>query len=208
MAGILTAFFPSRGIRGLLAAGLSCLCLSFAAAAANAEEISPTRGIAAPPEYRIAAEDVLEVFVWREPDLTREVIVRPDGGISLPLVGDMPAAGLTPAELEASIRLKLAEYIPEAVVTASIRELKGLRIYVTGQVQRPGHYEVGRYIDVLQAITLAGGFTPFADVRNVQIIRRDRNGEQVFQFNYNQVQRGRNMSQNIMLKTDDVVLVP
>jgi len=160
------------------------------------------------PDYRIAAEDVLDVSVWREPELQRQVIVRPDGGISLPLVGNIQAAGRTPAELEEAILQKLTTYIPDAVVTVSVLELRGLRVYVTGNVRSPGQFEVGRYIDVLQAITLAGGFTPFADKGDVQIIRRIDGRETVLKFDYNQVERGRNLHQNIRLQTDDVVLVP
>ena len=163
---------------------------------------------AALPDYRIAAEDVLDISVWREADLQRQVIVRPDGGISMPLVGDIKAAGRTVAELEADLEKELSTYIPDAVVTVSVVQLRGLRIYVTGQVRRPGQFEVGRYIDVLQAITLAGGFTPFAKTGDVQIIRREDGKETVYEFNYKQVERGKNLHQNIRLQTDDVVLVP
>ena len=161
-----------------------------------------------PVGYQIAAEDVLDVSVWREPELTKQVVVRPDGGISLPLAGSVNAMGLTTSELEESIRTKLAAYIPDAVVTVSIVQLRGLRVYVTGQVRRPGQFEVGRYIDVLQAITLAGGFTPFADVSNIQVLRRQGGKEERFEFNYKQVERGKNLDQNIQLTTDDVVVVP
>ena len=160
------------------------------------------------PDYRIAAEDVLDISVWREPDLQKQVIVRPDGGISMPLIGDIKAAGRTTAELEALLVVELSTYIPDAVVTVSVVQLRGLRIYVTGQVRRPGQFEVGRYIDVLQAITLAGGFTPFANTSKVQIIRREDGRESVLKFNYKQVEKGRDLEQNIRLQTDDVVLVP
>ena len=160
------------------------------------------------PDYRIAAEDVLDISVWREPDLQKQVIVRPDGGISMPLIGDVKAAGRTTAELETLLVTKLSTYIPDAVVTVSVVQLRGLRIYVTGQVRRPGQFEVGRYIDVLQAITLAGGFTPFANTSKVQVIRREDGRETVLKFNYKQVEKGRSLEQNIRLQTDDVVLVP
>ncbi|MEE2785414.1 MAG: polysaccharide biosynthesis/export family protein [Pseudomonadota bacterium] len=160
------------------------------------------------PDYLIAAEDVLDISVWREPDLQKQVIVRPDGGISMPLIGNVKAAGRTTAELETLLVTKLSTYIPDAVVTVSVVQLRGLRIYVTGQVRRPGQFEVGRYIDVLQAITLAGGFTAFANKNKVQIIRREDGRETVLKFNYKQVEKGRNLAQNIRLQTDDVVLVP
>lgn len=161
------------------------------------------------PDYEIGPEDVLEISVWREPELQREVIVRPDGGLSFPLVGDIRAAGKTPAQLEQEIAERLNAFIPDAVVSVSVLQLRGLRIYVNGKVRSPGQFEVGRYVDVVQAITLAGGFTPFADTRNIRVIRRGHDGtEQVFKVNYNDIERGRDMKQNIMLRSDDMVLVP
>ncbi|MFU8814066.1 MAG: polysaccharide biosynthesis/export family protein [Pseudomonadales bacterium] len=160
------------------------------------------------PDYRISPEDVLGISVWREDDLQGEVTVRPDGGISFPLVGDIRAAGKSPRELQADITARLEAYIPDAVVTVSVVEIRGLRIYVSGRVQNPGQYTVGRYVDVLQAISLAGGLTPFADERSISVIRRVDGREVVFDFNYREVQRGRNLEQNIMLQPDDVVVVP
>lgn len=158
--------------------------------------------------YQISAEDLLEISVWREPELQKEVIVRPDGGISFPLVGDIRAAGRTPEELADAMEEQLEVYIPDAVVTVSVLELRGLRIYVSGNVENPGQYTVGRYVDVLQAIALAGGLTPFADASDIRVIRRVNGGERVFEFNYREVQRGRNLKQNIRLEPDDVVVVP
>ena len=158
--------------------------------------------------YRISPEDILEISVWREEDLQRQVTVRPDGGVSFPLVGDIQAASKTPAELEETITQRLQKFIPEAVVTVSVVQVQGLRVYVTGKVSRPGQFLVGRYVDVLQAITLAGGLTPFADRRNITIIRRENGRERIMDFNYIQVERGKNLSQNIILQADDVVVVP
>jgi len=193
-----------RRLMSIVLLAISWLFLGFGSpATAQTEEPASTT-----PDYRIAAEDVLDISVWREPDLQKEVIVRPDGGISMPLVGNITAAGLTTAELEDALRSRLSAYIPDAVVTVSVLQLRGLRIYVTGQVRSPGQFEVGRYIDVLQAITLAGGFTPFANTGKVQVIRREGGQETVYKFNYKQFQKGRDLTQNIQLKTDDVVLVP
>ncbi len=159
-------------------------------------------------EYEIQPEDVLDVFVWREPDLQKSVVVRPDGGISFPLVGNIQAAGKTTTQLQADVAAKLREYIPDAVVNVSITELKGMRIYVTGKVARPGQYEIGRYIDVLQALTLAGGPNPFADANNIRVLRGAGENVVVYDFNYSQVQRGKNLEQNILLKPNDTVVVP
>ena len=173
------------------------MCMSLAAYASDLDR-----------EYTIAAEDVIEISVWKEPDLQRSVIVRPDGGVSFPLVGDILAAGKTPDELRQEITQALQAFIPDAVVTVSLLELRGLRIYVTGQVRNPGQFLVGRYVDVLQAITLAGGLTPFANRNNISIRRREGDREVVYDFNYNQVSKGNQLDQNIVLKADDVVVVP
>ena len=158
--------------------------------------------------YRISPEDVLEISVWREEDLQRELTVRPDGGISFPLVGDTQAANLTPSQLEDKITEKLSKYIPDAVVTVSVVRVQGLRVYVNGKVRNPGQFLVGRYIDVLQALTLAGGLTPFADRKNIKILRRVEGRESVLKFNFDQVERGVNLEQNVILRSDDTVVVP
>jgi polysaccharide biosynthesis/export protein len=189
----------------LLMLGIAACVFAGAISAEAAEDNGPAPQL---PDYRISPEDLLEISVWREEDLQGQVVVRPDGGISFPLVGDIKAAGKSPAELQAEITQRLEAYIPDAVVTVSIVELRGLRIYVSGQVQNPGQYTVGRYVDVLQALSLAGGLTPFADDRSISIIRRVDGREVVYGFNYREVQRGRNLKQNIMLEPDDVVVVP
>jgi polysaccharide export outer membrane protein len=159
-------------------------------------------------DYQIGPEDVLEISVWREDSLQRDVLVRPDGGISFPLVGDVQAAGKTPEELQAVITERLQRYIPEPVVTVTAKEVAGYRIYVLGQVNNPGQFVVGRYVDVLQALTLAGGLTPYASENNIKILRRENGDEVVFPFNYSAVKRGQNLDRNILLKSDDVVVVP
>ena len=179
---------------------LSVMLIAGVAAAADA-------GIA-PLDYRISAEDVLQISVWKEKDLNREVIVRPDGGISFPLAGNVIVAGRTPTDVEGEIAARLQRFIPDAVVTVSVTKLQGLRVYVTGQVRSPGQFTVGRYVDVLQAITLAGGLTPFANDNDIKIIRREEGREVIYKFNYGQVSRGQDIGQNIVLQTDDVVVVP
>lgn len=159
-------------------------------------------------QYQIQPEDVLDVFVWKEEDLTKEVTVSPDGAISLPLIGSILAGGKTTAALQADITRALQEYIPDAVVTVSIKTLKGMRIYISGKVSRPGQYEIGRYVDVLQALTLAGGPNPFADTGNITIQRRKGDSVEVFKFNYDQVHKGKKLEQNILLQPNDIVMVP
>lgn len=182
----------------------ACLLLCGAALA----QITVAEDAVDTQNYIISPEDILEISVWREEDLKREVVVRPDGGISFPLVGDTQAAGLTPQQLQESITRSLARFIPEAVVTVSVLKVQGLRIYVLGKVNSPGQFLVGRYVDVLQALTLAGGLTPFANRRDIKILRRDGPREEVFKFNYNQVENGVRLDQNIVLQADDTVVVP
>jgi polysaccharide export outer membrane protein len=165
-----------------------------------------------PPEtggdYEIGPEDVLGISVWKEQDLQREVLVRPDGWITFPLVGNLKAAGRTAYELEQEIRLKLRKFIPDPVVTVSVLKIQGLKIFVLGRVGKPGEYMVGRYVDVLQALTLAGGLTPFAKESQIKIVRKQDNKEVVIPFDYSEVKHGRQLNQNIKLKSGDTIIVP
>lgn len=159
-------------------------------------------------EYRIGAEDILQISVWKEPELLREVLVRPDGGITFPLAGDVVAAGKTPAELREEITQRIQKYIPDAVVTVSVTKLSGFRIYVIGKVKTPGQFVIGRYVNVLQALTLAGGVNPYAAQKDIKVLRKINGKETVFPFNYTEVKDGENLGQNINLQNDDVVVVP
>jgi polysaccharide export outer membrane protein len=159
-------------------------------------------------EYRIGPEDVLDISVWREETLTQKVVVRPDGGISYPLVGDLKVSGKTTEEVRKEITERLKKYIPEPAVNVAVSQVSGYRIYVLGQVNKPGQYVVGRYVDVLQALTLAGGLTPFASENNIKILRREGDREVVLPFTYAAVKKGQDLQQNIILKSDDVVVVP
>ena len=160
-------------------------------------------------EYRIGPEGVLEISVWKEEGLERQVLVRPDGGISFPLAGDVRAAGKTARELRGEITKRIQKYIPDAVVTVSVVKLSGYTIFVLGKVKEPGQFVIGRYVDVLQALTLAGGLTVYASEGNIKILRRDKTGkEQVFHFDYDDVKNGKKLDQNIILKSGDVVVVP
>jgi polysaccharide biosynthesis/export protein len=194
-----------RGVRASV--WLVCAIGVLAAIGTRAQEA--TLEAAAPNgEYRVSAEDVLHISVWKEEGLDADAIVRPDGGISFPLAGDIPAAGLTPKEIEVEIARRLQRYIPEAVVSVSVIKIQGLRIYVTGKVRTPGQYTVGRYIDVLQALTLAGGLTPYANGGDIKVLRRENGRQVVYKFDYGDIQNGHHLDQNIALQTDDVVVVP
>lgn len=158
--------------------------------------------------YRIGAEDVLDISVWKEKELQREVVVRPDGGISFPFAGDVIAAGKTTSQLRAEITKAVQQFIPDALVTVSVKKVEGLRIYVIGKVQKSGQFVIGRYVDVLQALTLAGGLSPYASDKNIKVLRRINGKEVVYPFNYSVVKDGEKLEQNILLQNDDVVVVP
>lgn len=159
-------------------------------------------------QYRLNPEDEIKISVWKEEDLQGEVLVRPDGGISFPLVGDLMAGGKTIQELENEISGKIQRYIPEAVVSVSLVKLAGLKVYVIGKVNKPGLFVLGDYVDVMQALSLAGGVTPYADHDKIKILRRKHGENIVFPFVYTEVAKGKKLEQNIILETGDVVVVP
>jgi polysaccharide export outer membrane protein len=160
------------------------------------------------PLYVIQPNDMLEIFVWKEPELTRKVLVRPDGRISLPLVQDLPAAGISPGELKVRIEQKLSEFIESPSVTVIVDAIQSYRIYVTGKVQKPGGITVEKPITVLQALTMAGGFQDYAKDDEMTVIRNYGNENIVLKFNYKDVIQGKNPQQNIFLRSGDVVVVP
>ena len=164
-------------------------------------------------DYEIGPEDLLEISVWKEKDLQREVLVRPDGWLTFPLVGNIRAKGRTALDVQEEITHRLRKYIPDPVVTVSVKKVAGYKVYVIGKVNKPGEYVVGRYVDVLQALTLAGGLTPFAAEGDIRVLRKQEaeDGtvkEIVIPFDYADVKKGRGLQQNIFLKSGDVVVVP
>lgn len=174
--------------------------------------LAPLVTLAAPPAdvtYTVKPGDTLLVSVWKEPDLQGPVLVRPDGAFSFPLAGQMDARNKTVSELQQELTNKLKKYISDPVVTVSIQEIKGNKVYVIGQVQKPGDFVVNPRVDVMQALSMAGGTTPFAALNDIMILRRMENGQQqALPFKYADVVRGRNLDQNIMLQAGDVVVVP
>ncbi|MGH6635077.1 MAG: polysaccharide biosynthesis/export family protein [Gammaproteobacteria bacterium] len=182
------------------------LCASLSPSAMAAEGSAPGR--TPPSDYRIGPEDMLEISVWREEDLQRQVLVRPDGKISFPLAGDIQAAGRTTDQVQQDISQKLQRYIPEPVVTVTVATVGGNKIYVIGQVNNPGAYVIGRYVDVLQALTVAGGLTPFASENKIKVLRREGGQEIVLPFEYADVKKGKNLEQNVILQGGDTVVVP
>jgi len=160
------------------------------------------------PTYQIGPEDVLDINVWKEPDVSRVVPVRPDGKISLPLINDVQAAGISPQELAKTVSDKLRKYLNEPQVTVIVTAINSQRVFVVGEVLRAGAFPLIPGMTVLQALSSAGGFTTFADVKKVHIMRQ-RDGKLVeLPFNYRDVLKGDNPNQNIKLEPGDTVVVP
>ncbi len=159
-------------------------------------------------EYLLQPGDVLTVSVWKEPDLTSDLLVRPDGGISMPLIGNLEAAGHTVEDVRTTIDQRLRKYIPDPSVAVIVKQATGDQIFVIGKVNKPGQYPINRPVDVMQALSLAGGTTPFAALNDIRVLRRDGGREITLTFRYGDVERGRKLQQNIVLRSGDTVVVP
>lgn len=160
------------------------------------------------PAYRIGPEDTLEISVWKEDALKTTALVRPDGGISFPLAGDVPVAGRTATEVRDELARRIARFVPDPEITVAVARVASYRVYVLGRVNRPGDYAVGRPIDVLQALALAGGTTPFASEDDMRIVRRVDGRSVPIPFDYTRLRKGGDLSQNIVLRSGDVLFVP
>lgn len=158
--------------------------------------------------YEVQPSDVLQVAVWREPELTQQVVVRPDGAFSFPLVGEVNAVGKTVEELRRELVQQLSRVIPDVVVTVAVVEIRGNKVYVIGQVNQPGEFIVNPRVDVMQALSLAGGTTAFASTSEMFVLRRDNGQQRRLPFNFDAVLRGRDLEQNVLLRSGDVVVVP
>jgi polysaccharide export outer membrane protein len=186
------------------AVGAAWLCWATALAAQPAAQ-SDTGAIV---RYEVQPSDMLQVSVWKEPELTQDVLVRPDGAFSFPLAGDINAVGKTVEELRLELIERLSRYIEDPVVTVTVLEIRGNKIYVIGQVNQPGEFIVNPRVDVMQALSLAGGTTAFASPSEIFVLRRDGGEQRRLPFNFDAVLRGRELTQNILLRTGDVVVVP
>ena len=162
----------------------------------------------ADPNYVIGAQDVLDINVWKEPDVSRTVPVRPDGKISLPLLNDVQAAGLTPAQLAAQVTDSLKKYVTNPQVTVIVTVINSQRVYILGEVTRPGAFPLLPGMSVLQALSSAGGFTQFAKVKSIFVRRVENGKESKYPFNYREVISGKKPEQDILLKAGDTIVVP
>jgi polysaccharide export outer membrane protein len=198
-----------------------CSSLPFASTPPDAEPVpysQPVPGLESglqprrqPPlaeGYGLQPGDIVRVSVWREEALDQGVLVRPDGGISFPLAGELEAEGKTIGEVTDEIAQRLSEFIPNPVVTVSLQQNDGNRIYVTGRVNQPGVFLVNRPVDIMQALSMAGGLTPFADKDAITVLRRQGNRQVAIPFDYKKVQKGQQLQQNVLLQPGDTLVVP
>ena len=166
------------------------------------------QGVPTPADYVIGPDDLLTVVYWRDKELSGDVAVRPDGKISLPLLNDIQAAGLTPEQLRVAVTAAAGKFLEEPTVTVVVRQINSRRVYITGQVGKPGPYNLSGPMTVLQLIATAGGVLEYADTKNI-VLMRNENGKPVsYPFNYKDVIKRKNLKQNIELKPGDTVIVP
>lgn len=176
---------------------------------AQGSKIQPSPGpIQIHESYIVGQGDILEVFVWRNEQLSRQVTVRPDGKISLPLVQDLQAEGMTVMQLKDQITQRLKQYVQNPTVTVIISQIGSYKISVLGKVAEPGVYSINTRTTVLEAISLAGGFTEWANKRKITLIRNEGGRNKEFRINYNKIVSGRDPSQNIILERGDTIVVP
>lgn len=176
---------------------------------APSEAVTAPNGVVPPTGYVIGADDVLAVIFWREKEMTAEqVVVRPDGKISLALLNDIQAAGLTPDELRIQIDKAASKYIAEPNASVVVKEIKSRNVFITGNVAKPGSYPLTNGMTVMQLIAVAGGLLEYADAKNVVIMRKEAGQDRAFKFNYKDVVRQKNVQQNIALRSGDTVIVP
>ena len=194
---------------------LCAISLAISATSAAAQT-PPTQSVSAPAaapavtlprDYVIGVEDVLSVVFWREKDLSAEVVVRPDGKISLPMLNDVMAAGLTPEALADVVAKAATKFVRDAGATVIVKEIRSRKIYIIGEVSKPGTFQLGSEMTVLQALGEAGGFIEGADKGDVRIVRNQGGKEIRFKFNYNEVVDGKKPEQNIKLMPGDTIIV-
>ena len=196
------------------AAGLLCAVLTGgtvqgqASSPAEGGSTADTAGAVLPTGYVIGPEDTLSVVFWGDKEMGGDVVVRPDGKISLPLLNDVQAAGYTPDQLRQQLEKSAAKFVAEPNATVMVKEINSRKVFIVGQVAKPGAFPLIGDMNVLQLIAQAGDVLEYADSKKIVVVRKEGDGEQRFKFNYKDVLRGRNIEQNIQLKQGDTVIVP
>ncbi len=173
------------------------ISISLVSLASNAQE-----------SYQLNPGDILQISVWNEEALQQEVLVLPDGTISFPLVGILKVANRTPGQVQEEIKEKLSKLIPDPEINLTVRAVEGNNIFIIGKVVRPGRFPMSSPTDVVQALSLAGGFTPYADAEKIQILRRTGNKQKVIKFEYSKIYDGQALESNILLQSGDTIVVP
>ena len=158
--------------------------------------------------FYLGPEDVLEISVWKDEALTKEAVVRPDGMVSFPLIGQISAAGRTVEDLQREIQRRISRYVPDAPVTVMVLKIGSPKVYVVGKVNKPGVYVMGSFLRVMQALAMAGGTTTFADRDDIMVIREEKGTQRFIKFNYDKVASGKDLHKNIPLKPGDTLVVP
>ena len=178
------------------------------ARAATPPPVAAAAGVNLPPEYTIGADDVLSIVFWRDKELTADVTVRPDGKISLPLLNDVQASGLTPAQLKDRIVEESKKYVEDPNVTVVVKQINSRKVFITGEVKKPGPYLLTAPTTVLQMISIAGGLADFAKSEKIMVVRTEGGKPVSYKFNYKQVIEGKKLAQNIELKPGDTIIIP
>ena len=188
---------------------IKLIVVFFASLLISMSTVFPIRASAQQPSpYLIGATDVLNIYVWKEPDLTQDVVVLPDGKITFPLIGAIQAQGRTVTELKKDITDKLKDYVTAPEVTVVVRQVNSRRIYTLGKLNTPGPYPLAPDMTVIQALSVAGSFAEWADEKNIRVIRREGGKEIQYRFNYKDFIAGKDIQQNILLKPNDTIVVP
>lgn len=188
----------SQLCRAVFVVALFMLGISFA----SAEEVEANH------PYFVQPGDVLQISVWHEPEMQLDVLVRPDGGLSLPLIGEVRTTQRSIPQIAQEVSLRIGKFMPDVAVNVALKQSLGNKIYVLGMVNRPGEFVLNRSVDVMQALSMASGTSKFADVSAIKIIRRDEGQQKVMMFDYDDVVAGRSLEQNIVLRSGDTVVVP
>ncbi len=192
----------------MFALALFCSCTPHVSPVTEGQAAVATAATPDQDKYLLGPEDAIEISVWKEPDLTKQLVVRPDGKITYPLIGEVQASGQTVKQLQAEILKRLEKFVTDAHVTVILLKAQNYKIYVTGKAMRPGEFVVGKPVNVMQAIAMAGGLTPFASPGSIMVLRTVAGQEMIYPFNYKEVAKGQFLEQNRILLPGDVVVVP
>ena len=187
---------------------LALVCMMGSVGSSVAQTQTSLPPVAPPEQYEIGPEDVLGVVFWREPDLSGDVTVRPDGRITIPVIGEIQAAGRKPDVLQSEIAAAAGKYLSSVNVVVVVRTINSRKVFVTGRVTTPGAYALKGPLTVMQAIALAGGLTEYADPKGITILRLENGKSKIVPFNYREIARGKSLEQNVLLQPGDTVVVP